>query len=81
MTLYEFSGLITINIVVAAETEADAMAKIASFSADGLVRPTGHCDVGDLTDVELVDVREPGRARNESEPLTEWLQDEAHVVA
>ncbi len=65
--LYEFGALISVHLVIAADSESQAREEIKTYKR----RWFGKGDIGEVSDVELVDVREP---------KTSDLDDEAHVI-
>jgi len=56
MKLYEFSALVSVAIVIAAESRDVAEERIRSFSADGLVSGLG--DVVEVSDIDFMEERE-----------------------
>jgi len=72
MKLYEFSGFISVYTVIAAESEQDARAEIASWGKGAWLANGDAMD--EVSDVELLDVR---NARSDN---LDDLKDEAHVV-
>ena len=66
MKLYEFSALLQYRLVVAAENEEELNKKIAGLT---LIWLKG--DFCGVSDVELVDIREP---------KSPDLEDEAHIL-
>ena len=69
MKLYEFSSLVTVHTIIAAETEAIARKRMGEFTAEALVNGCG--DVLDVADIDLFDERN-SKSKN--------LYDEAHDV-
>ncbi len=69
MRLFEFSALVNVSCVIAAESEHVAEQRMRSFGAEALVHGTG--DVGSVSDIELLDSRDP---------KSDDLMDEAHDI-
>lgn len=67
MKLYEFTAMARCDLVVAAESEEEARKEVDSLERAWF--ETG--DFMDISDVELIDVREP---------KSDDLKDEAHIV-
>ena len=67
MKLYEFSALVSCSVVIAADSEKLARETVKTYERAWF--ETG--DVGEVSDIQLVDVREPKSTD---------LDDEAHIV-
>jgi len=74
MKLYEFSSLVTVHTVIAAENEGIARKRLSEFTAEALVNGCG--DVLDVADIDLFDVRNP-----KSEDLEDLINDAHDIVS
>jgi hypothetical protein len=69
MKLFEFSVLVTVNTVIAANSLEEAESHMKSLSSKVLV--SGGGDIGEVCDIDL---------SNERDPKGNNLSDEAHFI-
>jgi hypothetical protein len=56
MKLYEFSALVSVGTVIAAESREIAEERMRSFSSEALV--TGCVDIGEVSDIQFLEERD-----------------------
>lgn len=85
MKLFEYTALVKIATVIAAETREEADAEWESIYYEGepctaLANDTHYAEVIGVTDGELSIERDVKAYRGEGESLQKWLGDEAHII-
>lgn len=85
MKVYEYSALIEVRTAIAAETreEADAMwSQIyrPDFPEASRLVSADISEIVEVSDGELVEIREPSRERGDGESLDRWLNGDAHAI-
>ena len=80
MKLYEFTAMISVATVVAANSREEAETAIRAMSEQFFVSENGNADVLEVSDIEFSCERDPAAVRGDEESVEEWLEDEAHLI-